>query len=333
VLNLTGTVSSIGAVFTTASVPTVKAIAQRFRLTGTIDRLMFDRGRYAGKNRTMAQSGINRGWIELQRGLGIRKPLTDSGYIGEGDADGLAKILTQTMDCPAGTVAVLPLHKSWWEEGNRQVLTALVNEHAVPVALVLEHADDPFSSEATVRGVIHLLSEVAVTVDVLRTDVSGLGCLAFGASAVAVGTTTALRHLFPIKQRGGGGRNTSIAALWAPGLAYRKLERIADAMEANDDPTLWNCPCDVCYLRSLEWILNSVDQQRAAYEHSVALIAYLAADILAAEPGQARHQAWESACRTAQYRSYEVTSVSGSSWEPKGSINAWVKAMHKIKAT
>jgi hypothetical protein len=75
-------------------------------------------------------------------------------------------------------------------------LTAEVNQHGIPVALVLEHKDDPLGPHRAVKGLIDFLAGTEAPVSMLCCDISALGTLAFGADWAAAGVRSGLRHLY-----------------------------------------------------------------------------------------------------------------------------------------
>ncbi len=319
----------LGAVFVTPTRQVASAVNATMRRASETAPILFDADRYSGKNRKMAHAGIDARWINTQHELGAAWALTDSGYVADDDLPGLRSILTGARKLADNVIAVLPLANSWWGEGSRQALTSEIGEHGVPVALVLEHHDDPFSSQRTVRGIVELVADVKVPVTILRSDLSGVGVLAFGGAAAAIGTCSALRHLYPLaKNGGGGGRQAQISLLWPQGLAYRTVDKLTDAVAADPDYTHWPCQCFVCYGRSIEWILNSGDQHTNAFRHTVAAIYKLTADLDAPTltPEQ-RQLGWLERCRVAQAFSYEVADSSGKGWEPPKALSAWNRAL------
>jgi hypothetical protein len=319
----------VGAVFVAANSETASGAIAAMRQASDTAPVMFDANRYSGKSRKAAQNGIDRRWIETQHNLGAIWALTDSGYIADGDIDGLRSILGATRQIKDRVVAVLPLAGSWWDEGPRQALTNEIGEHGVPIALILEHPDDPFSAVRTVRGVASLLSQAPVPVMNLRSDLSGLGVLAFGGTAAAIGTASSLRHLYPVPKQGGGfGRQPQISMLWPQGLAYRTVDKLTDAIAADPDSTNWLCDCSVCYGRSLEWILNSTDLHTNSFRHSVAAIRRIAdnVDNPMLTAGE-RQSSWLEMCRVAQAVSFEVADLSGKGWAPPKALGAWNRSL------
>jgi hypothetical protein len=314
---------TVGAVFTGSNRAAARAAVTAFRMKCESAPVMLDASRYSGRNRTFAGQGVSGDWIKFQRQLGLPWQLTDSGYIGDGDVNGLTGLLDDTRRAGDGVFAVLPLASTWWTIGRNEQLIEEVSRRGVPVALVLEHPDDPFSAFRTVQGVLNLVRAVPAPVLLLRSDTSGLGILANGGAAAAVGTASALRHLYPMPKKpgGGGGRGASISMLWTEGMSYRSVEKLTDAIAADPDDPHWNCMCYVCFGRSIEWILNSHSVHTDAYRHSVAALRTLVTDI---ESGQA---SWHSLCLNAQWKAYEVAEMSGKSWEPPKFLGAWNRAL------
>ena len=314
---------SVGAVFTGSNRATARAAVTAFRMRSETMPVLLDADLYSGRNRAFAGRGVSIDWIKFQRSLGLRWLLTDSGYVGDGDIDGLTVLLDDARRAGEGVVAVLPLASSWWTVEWVQQLIDVVSNGGVPVALVLEHADDPFSAIRTVQGVLNLIRAVPIPVLLLRSDTSGLGVLANGGVASAVGTASALRHLYPLPKNpgGGGGRAASISMLWTEGLSYRSVEKLTDAIAADPDNPHWTCMCAVCFGRPIGWILNSPDVHAHAYRHSVAALRTLVNVI------ESGHASWHSLCHNAQWKAYEVAELSGKSWEPPKFLGAWNRAL------
>jgi hypothetical protein len=69
--------------------------------------------------------------------------LTDPGYIGEGDVEGLRSILSRSKAI-GDVVAVLPLHLSWVRDRDGlRILLDEVQGHGAPMALGLEQVVRP----------------------------------------------------------------------------------------------------------------------------------------------------------------------------------------------
>ncbi len=128
--------------------------------------LLADRRRYTGTARIRGTASFAPSWLAGQRDAGVTPVLTDSGYIGDGDVTALRAILRQAAEAGPDVTAVLPLHERWLHQ-DRATLIAEVTAHEAPVALVLEHAEDPLASSEAVAGLTELLRN-APSVALLR---------------------------------------------------------------------------------------------------------------------------------------------------------------------
>ncbi|WP_141996447.1 hypothetical protein [Amycolatopsis cihanbeyliensis] len=204
-----------------------ESTVRRLRDQGFSGPILCDANRYSGRRRVSAGSGTHPAWCRRQRELDLL-PLTDSGYLAPRNVAGLRAILRAAAREPAPVVAVLPMAARWF--ATAAVCDALVreiNHYGVPVALVLEHASDPFGVQYLVRGVLRLLDSALVPVLLLRCDVSAVGALCHGAHAAAVGATSTLRHLYPVAS---GGRHLR----FTPGSGHRvsRTSRPAERMSS-----------------------------------------------------------------------------------------------------
>jgi hypothetical protein len=221
-----------------------EATVRRLRGRGFGGPILCDAGRYSGKRRRAARRGTHPAWCRRQRELGLL-PLTDSGYLPPRDVIGLRTILRAAAREAEPVVAVLPLAARWFVPAFCKALVAEINAFGVPVAFVLEHPKDPFGVQYVLRGFLWMLSNAQVPFLLLRTDVSALGALCHGAHAAAVGTKSALRHLYPAIGR--GGLQPGISAFVTRLLAYHRLETCRRVFaETPDIAHFWPCTCPVC---------------------------------------------------------------------------------------
>lgn len=291
--------------------------------------VLADANRYSGKNRAVATASgpnLDPAWIAEQRTLGLPALLTDSPYIEASDHAALYAVLEEARHLGNGVLAVLPLHLDWLKK-DVAGLAAAISKAGVPVALVLEHTDDPLGVHDAVAGLVTLLGTATVKIALLRCDISVIGAVAFGASFGAVGTTTGLRHLYPTKEKSGGFNPGARIGTYVPrAMAYRALDTLNTAIALDPDhPERWNCPCRHCYNRPLSCIHDEV----AAYQHSLAAIADLGEYVLnATSPLHSQH-AWLGRCSHAQITNMEIADDTGLRWDPPKFQGAW----HKLRST
>lgn len=283
--------------------------------------LMLDANRYSGKSRAVGTDGMSTEWVRAQSNAGIAHPLTNAGYVPEGEHDVLHAVLRASAASGDHVVAALPVANRYL---NRDVdrLIDEINEAGVAVGLMVEHRDDPFGTRANVAGLIRLLKAAEVPILLLRCDLSVIGALAWGARAGAFGASTSLRHIYPVSKSKGGGRAAGISAMVKTTMSLHRLEKIDDAIRRMPDPTMWDCPCSTCYGRPL----NCIATEDEAFSHSITAVSELANQVL--DPGlspRQRREQWQSLCHNAQFRSMEVDSETGGAWGSQpGFLGAWV---------
>ncbi|MEV7630607.1 hypothetical protein [Actinoplanes sp. NPDC089786] len=295
--------------------------------------LLLDASRYSGKNRIPASTEFDATWIGRQRELGL-PVLTDSGYVAEGDGAGIESILERAAGL-GDAIALLPLHLSWLRNpASRKMLVKKLADVEVPVALVLEYEKDPFSLVGVAAALMQIIS-AGPPVLLLRCDISAVGSLCSGALAAAVGTTTALRHLYPIKEGGGGGghdESPMIAAVIKECLAYINLEKILFAAKADPDDVLWQCDCDACLRVPISLLALHADerQEELAFVHSVNALLKVREKLLTPESTRAQRLAsWQAHCQQAQVRHMEVEATTDR-FEPPKFLRRWQEALSTV---
>lgn len=300
-------------------------IARRLRENGYRRPMLLDAARYATKARpARATSGgaeddpadFDPRWLELQRDLGL-SVLTDSGYVHQGDGEGLARILAGAARL-GDAIALLPLHPSWLVEPvARRRLLRRINGFRVPVAILLEHVANPFDVPGAVDGLLEVLAG-EVPVLLLRSDVSAFGALACGAVAAAVGTSAALRHLHP------GRWVCSAPSVFVPSvLSYKRLDQIRPAKERNPDAVLWRCECPTCRGSDLDWILARPKDQWAALAatHSVHELLRLHARWKIGRNPDIDRVSWREQCWHANWQREHA------GWKPSPALAYWHRAI------
>jgi hypothetical protein len=257
--------------------------------------LLADRQLYKGNRRKVARQPFDPDWVSRQRRLGLPAIIPDAGYVAAHDLIGLRLVLRRTAEIP-GAVALLAL-ANWWlyDEGLRLLLAELVETH-VPVALVLEHREDPLGAFRILQGVVHLL-RAGITMLPLRCDVSGLGLLAHGALAAAYGSRTSIRHLYPLSNGGGGNSNARESAFWPAGTALHYRDLLYDAVSASPLDPRWECWCRVCRGQRLDRLNTSLIEE--VRQHNSACLLDLRAEV-SSIPQASRPKWWTLRCREAE---------------------------------
>lgn len=325
----------MGVVFTIST--TTKHRIRRLRdlarlhraVAGPVDHVLFDANRYAGKNRRSGSSPLDRDWIRAQHDAGTRVALTDSPYIGKSDQAALRATLEQAATFGDRVVAVLPLHLDWLTK-DTPTLVDIINDTGIPVALALEHKADPLGVQAAVAGLTRLLTSSTVSVGLLRSDLSVIGAIAFGAAFGAVGTSTGLRHIYPQSKPDNEEKkfftNPKVGVFVPWSMGYRSIMKIGQIISADyEHLERYRCQCRFCYNRTLDWIGTNAD----AYRHSLASVAIVGEDILGPSTLLGRQHAWVSACGRAQRLNLEIAADSVIPWESPKYLAGW----HRLRPT
>lgn len=304
-----------------------RATARALKENGFDNPLLCDAERYRGTNREVADAEFDTLRISDQRELGI-PVLTDSGYVGADDVRGLESILSRSARLGDDVIACLPLHASWLtNSASLEHLQGAVREAGVAVALVLEHPGDPLGVQKALRGLLRFLSTATKPVLLLRSDVSALGALCFGASAAAVGTTSALRHLYPCTS-GGPARAPQVSVLVEHCLSYVGADKLAAAVQATPDQAHhWTCTCRTCSGRTMDHfatIRDRKDADRAAFGHSLEKLLDVHDELFSRGSTQRQLQnSWIRRCSSSGFYHQEVESLLAQGWNPPAFLKAW----------
>lgn len=290
------------------------------------ESVLLDASRYAGARRLSATAEFRESWLRLQRELGL-PVLTDSGYAGPENRAGVSSVLDRAARLGPDVVATLALSPWWFEPGaGLEFLLDEVERAGVPVAIALEHQRDPLGVQRTLHGLVRLLG-VGVPVIQLRCDVSGLGLLCHGAWAAAVGTHSNLRHFSPRTKNGFSPRTATTATVVKECLAFIDVARIARAVQADPDDSLWRpCECPTCGYRTLDWLSTLTDedaQQRAAFGHALQMLFDLRDELIARSACPADRQAsWRAHCDNAIVR-FAGVNDGGAHWSTPPFLRCW----------
>jgi hypothetical protein len=290
VLSLAEVTGQVGGGLVVSGAEALKVI-EYLQWQGYSAPLLADRQRYKGKRRKFACQPFDSDWISRQRRLGLPVIIPDAGYVAEHDLAGLRLVLQRSAEIP-GAVALLSL-AGWWMYGEGlRLLQVELRETNVPLALVLEHRDDPLGVYRILQGVVALL-RAGVTMLMLRCDASALGLIAHGALAAAYGSRTSIRHLYPMSGNGGGGGNAKESAFWPTGTALHYRDLIHDAVAANPRAPSWQCWCRICDGKRLDRLgTSSIEEVR---QHNSASLLDLRAELTGISSAD-RPQWWKQRC-------------------------------------
>ncbi|HAM44058.1 MAG TPA: hypothetical protein DCM67_03405 [Propionibacteriaceae bacterium] len=310
----------LGAVYCTSRAAVIAELANLHHRAGGGPAL-FDRDLYTGKGRLFAGThNLDPTWVAAQRRSGLEFGLTDSAYIAADDDLGLKRTLDQAMVIP-GAIAALPVASRWVSHRAGEMVTA-INRAGVPVALMLEHAADPFSAGRTVKGLLEILDSADVPVLLLRSDSSAIGALAFGAAHAAIGTSSSRRHVFPLKSGHAipGVREESAYVLSA--MSYRKLSTINHAIAVSEgDDIPWICELSCCEGARLDGLATREEATRHSLVSQQDLLGTVLLDAEVAAAG------WKAKCTHALSINEEMSRKIKSTWPVPAFLQAWTNAV------
>ena len=139
-------------------------------------------------------------WLDRQISSGVDLVLTPAGFVAWNKPNQLRAAIEYGAQCREVASSwpcalTLVLDNRWLEKSAAEVADELAAVDA-PIALVLSALYDPLKSPHAISGLRHLIESVPQLV-LLRSDLHGLGAIAHGAAAAAIGTNPTLRHLHP----------------------------------------------------------------------------------------------------------------------------------------
>ncbi|MGH3724614.1 MAG: hypothetical protein ACRDUS_10890 [Mycobacterium sp.] len=276
--------------------------ARDLRRRGYKGALLMDRQRYRGAARATADAQFDPNWLNQQREAQVNCVLTDSGYVASGDIGGLGSVLDRTARI-SDAAAVLALANSWLQGADLRRLIDCTRGFTQPIALVIEHAGDPFSSRRILDGVLEFLDS-GPPVIALCSDISALGLLANGAVAAGYGCRSSLRHLYPVRSGGGPKIDRPEAALWPTGMALHYVDGLYDAAMIDRGAPQWECACYLCNGLSVERLVTVPKLE--VHQHNYAGLLERHRE-LAGAPADDRPRVWREWCDLAIERHNELT--------------------------
>lgn len=278
------------------------SMARDLRRRGYQGILLMDRQRYRGAARATADTPFESDWLNLQREAQVACVLTDSGYVASGDIAGLASILDRSAHI-SDAAAVLALANSWLQGADLRRLIQCTRGFPQPIALVIEHAGDPFSSRRILNGVLEFL-DAGPSVIGLCSDISALGLLANGAVAASFGCRSRLRHLYPVKSGGGPNIERPESGLWPTGMALHYVDKLYDAAMTDHGAPHWECACYLCNGLSVERLVAVPKLE--VHQHNYAGLLERHRELAGAPAGD-RPRVWREWCDLAIERHDELT--------------------------
>lgn len=179
----------------------------------------------------------------------------------------------------------------------------------LPIATVFAGFGDPLSSPAALEGAINVI-EAAEVAFAIRGDTSVVGLMTLKAIAGAIGTSSAVRHLWLPSRRLGRKRKHPDRSIFVPAAAnWMKLSFVRQALAEPRLDDLFSCHCRICGpngdIRNLGTSDDDVQDR-----HSIDAAYRLARQVLGAAHPVSR---WQEVCLMAEdtYAELKARGISG----------------------
>lgn len=266
-------------------------------------------------------------WLELQADQQTVAYLSPAGFVGRDDrarldevvelGDRFLRLAATGRHAVAPCYATVAVDSSWVSARAAELVASVAGLGRV--ALTVAHAGDPFATRQAVRGLARLAREVPRLL-LLRTDLAGLGALAHGAGAAAIGVSTSTRHFVP---PGGSGfanlADPSPRVLVPRLLAYVKASRLE--RQAGDEALA--CACQLCRGESVARFADPMFASQADV-HSVLAWRQLADDLIA-QARSRRPAWWAQRCVSALHEHEALEERGGLPEAPRAYLRWWAE--------
>lgn len=290
--------------------------------------LLFDPAYYEGDPSLMRVDLKQEALRQAQ--LRVAAFLSPSRFIPDGDIAALHAVLrsgTEFANEAAATEHAAPvrtlvaIQRPWLTTHVEALIEALGGSN-VPPLLVLGHRTDPLDSGVAIRGFRKLFDAIP-GLGLIRSDLASIGALAHGATLIAPGTGTMVRHFVPHGKTGGGVSHDDTPSVLVPALDnYSKGSKLELARNREDDGLL-HCTCFYCKGRSLtrfgdprltpEALRHNAESIFTMFEH------------FRDSPERLRRTHWAMACANAVEMHERLSSLTGVLFTPSAQLRAWAE--------
>lgn len=256
--------------------------------------------------------------------------VSPSRYIAAGDLSTLQAVLDEGLRFAelvrrqphqAPVLAALPIDSGWLRQQNcRERLIKAVSGLGIGIAVFPGGSGDPLEGRMAVAGLVELLEWAQDGVALLRTDLAGVGAMAFGAVATSIGLSTALRHTVGAGGRAFAQQDRSPRVLVGSLLSWVRGSQLAQVVR---DDRLLDCGCPICYGRSLRrFVREDTESVREAATHSVLAWRSVIDQVLDEQPAR-RRAAWLELCTEAINNHARLRAHSRIALQVPRYLNSW----------
>jgi hypothetical protein len=189
-------------------------------------------------------------WIMAQAELGLPVIRTAGTRIRAGRIDELKAELSQ--DYPVDVTVVLALDTGWLGRRHIDSLEEELRAANRDVSVLLAAPFNPVDSQRKIealRRVLRWASDAGRTLELLRTDLTGLPAVFEGAAVAAIGFSTSTRHVgvpFAARQRDAFNRRRRSPLVFVPRLLHWQRANVLGNLAPWDGAGVTHCDCPVC---------------------------------------------------------------------------------------
>jgi hypothetical protein len=210
------------------------------------------RGRPAAVSNQLALPGMDCApfdWVSAQAELGLPVIRTAGSRIRVGRVDDLRAELNRWY--PVDVSVVLALDTGWLGRRHVDTLEAELRAADRDVSVLFAAAFNPVNTPPKIEALRRLLrwaADAHRTLELLRTDLTGLPAVLEGAAVASIGFTTSTRHVgvpFAARQRASMPRRRS-PLVFVPRLLHWQRANVLGGLAPWDGAGVTHCECPVC---------------------------------------------------------------------------------------
>jgi hypothetical protein len=254
--------------------------------------------------------------------------ITPSGQVDVGDSAALKAVVRGANEVTDDDVATLVVvSNAWLTAAWVRQLCAVLRDSEHPILLgLIDSKGDPLARKGAVEGYRRVLGEVPDVV-AWRTDLSGLGALAHGALATAVGQRPSLRRYSKVGSTGfaSNAADRSPHVLLPELLHFSTAQRMRAEWFASAAPLTCARPC--CRGRALDRFDASDEAVAAAHMHNTLALRELADECLDT-PVAARPRWWRERLQDAVVAHTALSTAISREVKPLEFVRRWLDSMH-----
>lgn len=262
------------------------------------------------------------GLLQAQRDAGVSLPVTPSGQIAAQDFEALKAVVNGANAVPDPDVVTLVVIADIWLIAPWiDHLCAVLKTSRHPIALgVINGNEDPLARRGAVVGYRRIVQEVQQVI-AWRTDLSGIGALAYGAPAAVIGRVPSQRRYSAAGStpRSSNKTDKTPHVLLPSLMRYSRAQWMQTEWFAQGDPL--PCSCRHCGGRAVDRFDESAESIALAHLHNALALRELVAACLDAP---VRSAWWIQRLRDSSAEHVTLSSRIGRDVKPLAFVDRWL---------